>query len=117
MKTNLHFWSYLAQFFIEWEMFQTNNNNNNNNNNKRKSKHIFYPVNFFFEKRAVYETMWKYTVEPDRPQMTIRRMRIVYWITKSIGTLSQHVILITFPLQQCYANAPLYCIVRTLPAL
>ena len=23
MKTNLHFWSYLAQFFLEWEMFQT----------------------------------------------------------------------------------------------
>ena len=23
MKTNIHFWSYLAQFFLEWEMFQT----------------------------------------------------------------------------------------------
>jgi len=23
MQTNVHFWSYLAQFFIEWEMFQT----------------------------------------------------------------------------------------------
>ena len=23
MKTDTHFWSYLAQFFIEWEMFQT----------------------------------------------------------------------------------------------
>ena len=32
--------------------------------------------NFFPEKRAVYETMWKYTVDPDRPQMTIWRMRI-----------------------------------------
>jgi hypothetical protein len=23
MKTNIHFWSYLTQFFLEWEMFQT----------------------------------------------------------------------------------------------
>jgi len=23
MKTNIQFWSYLAQFFPEWEMFQT----------------------------------------------------------------------------------------------
>jgi len=23
MKTNIHFWSYLPQFFLEWEMFQT----------------------------------------------------------------------------------------------
>ena len=21
MKTNIHFWSYLAQFFVEWEVF------------------------------------------------------------------------------------------------
>jgi hypothetical protein len=32
--------------------------------------------NFFFENRAVYEIMWKNIVQPDRPQMTIRRMRI-----------------------------------------
>ena len=24
MKTNIYFWSYRAQFFLEWEMFQTN---------------------------------------------------------------------------------------------
>ena len=23
MKTDIHFWSYLAHFFLEWEMFQT----------------------------------------------------------------------------------------------
>jgi len=23
MKANMHIWSYLAQFFLEWEMFQT----------------------------------------------------------------------------------------------
>ena len=24
MKNNVHFWSHLTQFFLEWEMFQTN---------------------------------------------------------------------------------------------
>jgi hypothetical protein len=24
MKTNIYFWSYLAHFFLEWEMFHTN---------------------------------------------------------------------------------------------
>ena len=23
MKTSVHFWLYVAQFFLEWEMFQT----------------------------------------------------------------------------------------------
>ena len=23
MKTNKHFWSYLDQFFLQWELFQT----------------------------------------------------------------------------------------------
>jgi len=23
MKVNMRFWSYIAQFFFEWEMFQT----------------------------------------------------------------------------------------------
>jgi len=43
--------------------------------------------------------MWKNTVERDRPQMTIWRMRFVYWITKATNVHSQYVILIAFPLQ------------------
>jgi hypothetical protein len=35
---------------------------------------------FCFENRAVYEIMWKNTVQPDRPQMAIWRMRIAGWI-------------------------------------
>jgi len=71
----------------------------------------------FFEIRAVYEKIRKYTLQPDRPQMTIWRMRIACWITNATGKFSQHVILIAFPSPQCNANAPLYDIVRTLPAL
>jgi hypothetical protein len=44
--------------------------------------------------RAVYEIMWKNMVESGRPQMTIWRMRIAYWIHKSTSTHSEYVILL-----------------------
>jgi len=37
--------------------------------------------------------------------MTIRRMRVVCWITKATNTHSEHVILIAFPLHQ-WLNEP-----------
>jgi len=54
----------------------------------------------FSEIRAVYYRVWKNMVRPDRPQMTIRRMRFPCWILKATNTHSQYVILIAFPLQQ-----------------
>ena len=44
--------------------------------------------------------MWKNTVEPDRPQMTVRCMRIACWIPKATNTPSEYATLIAFPLQQ-----------------
>jgi len=44
--------------------------------------------------------MWKNTVEPDRPQMTIWRMRNASWIPNATNTHSEDAILIDFPLQQ-----------------
>ena len=44
--------------------------------------------------------MWKNIVEPVRPRMTIRRMRIACWIHKATNTLSECIILIVIPLQQ-----------------
>jgi hypothetical protein len=52
----------------------------------------------FFENRALYEIVWKGTVQPGRPQITIWRMRIAYWIPKSANTHSEYAILIAFPL-------------------
>jgi hypothetical protein len=77
MKTTIHFLSYLAHFFLEWEMFLTNVCTENQNTN--------FMFNYFFppEIRAVYEIMWENSVQPGRPQMTIWRMRIVCWITGS----------------------------------
>jgi len=43
--------------------------------------------NLFFENRAVSEIMWKNTVEPERPQMTIWRLRISRWVPKATHTL------------------------------
>jgi len=39
-------------------------------------------------------------VEPDRPQMTISRMRFACWITKATDTHSEYVVLNAFPWQQ-----------------
>ena len=69
---------------------------------KRKSKHAFYVqyVFLFFENRAVYEKMWENTVESGRPQMTIWRMRIAFWIPKGTNKSSEYVVLIDFSRQQ-----------------
>jgi hypothetical protein len=48
---------------------------------------------FFFENRTVYVVKWKNIVQPDRPQMTIGRMRIACWITNATDTHSKYVIL------------------------
>jgi hypothetical protein len=53
--------------------------------------------NFLPENSAVYEIMWKNVVEPDRPQMAIRRLRFACWIPKAINTYSENVIPIDFP--------------------
>jgi hypothetical protein len=59
--------------------------------------------NFFLENHGRYEVMCKTIVEPNRPQMTIRGMRIACWITKAKKTHThthlEHVIVIAFSLQ------------------
>jgi hypothetical protein len=45
--------------------------------------------------------MWKNAVKPDRPQMTVWRMRITRWLPNVTNTFSEYVKLILFPLQQC----------------
>jgi hypothetical protein len=53
----------------------------------------------FSENRTVCEIIWKNIVQPDRPQMTIWRKKISFWILKTTNTHSEHVIHIDFPLQ------------------
>jgi hypothetical protein len=92
LNTIIYFWSYLANFFLEWEMFQTKV--------VQKIKTHFVFSNFFFLYRAVCGIMWRNLVEPYIPQITIWGTRIACWIPKATKTHSDHVILIAFALQQ-----------------
>jgi hypothetical protein len=89
MKTDIRFSSYLAHFFLEWEMFQTKV--------VEKIKTHVLCSKICFLKIVPFEIMWKNTVEWGRPQMTIRRKRVTCWITKATDTHIEYVILIAFP--------------------
>jgi len=62
--------------------------------------HFIFNNILFPENRAVYEIMWKNSVQPDRPHMTMWRMRLACWIPNATETHSECVTLIAFPLQQ-----------------
>jgi len=86
IKTDIHFWSYLAPFFLELKMFQTKVV-------EKIKTHILCSVIFFSpHNRAVYDITWKNTVQPDRPKMIIRRMPFACWIRKATNTHSEYVI-------------------------
>jgi len=93
MKTNMQFWSYIAQFFSERETLQTKVT-------ERIKTHVSWSRTLFFENRAVYEIMLYNIVQPGRPHMTTWCMRISRLVTKATYTHSQYVILIDFMLQQ-----------------
>jgi hypothetical protein len=76
MRTNIHFLSYLTQFFLEWEKLRTQV--------VQKIKAHFMFNNFFSENHGIYEVMWKNIVQPNRPQMTIWRMAC--WMPKGTNT-------------------------------
>ena len=86
MKTNIHFLSYLAHFFLERKLLQTSVV-------EKLATHILCPLIFFFENRDVYRITWKNIVESDRVQKTIWRMRISCWIPKARNTHTGCVIL------------------------
>ena len=62
--------------------------------------HVLPSVFFFFEKRPLYEIIWKNIVEPDSSQMTIWHMRITCWIPKATDIHLEYILLIVFPPQQ-----------------
>ena len=55
---------------------------------------------FFFFNRVDYEIMWKNNAAPEKPHLTILRMRISFCIPTTIHTYPEYVIFIAFPLQQ-----------------
>ena len=100
------FWSHLTLFFLEWKMFQTIDV-------EGIKTHLLCSVNFVTRKSCRLWDNEEKIVEPDRLQMTIWRMRIVCWITKSTDTNSE-VILITFLGHKWLRErAPLLCYTYT----
>ena len=81
IKTKLHFWSYLAQFFSKWETFDKSCTENQNTHFKFN--------NLFLKKMSIYEILWKINVELDRPQTTIWHMHTNCWICKAKNTHSE----------------------------
>jgi hypothetical protein len=68
--------------------------------------------------------MWKNNVQPDRPLMTLWRMRIACWIYKATNTHLEYVILIAFStataVTRTRLNVTLYnvsCILSTQPSI
>ena len=69
MKTDLHYSSYLAHLFLEWEMFGTEMFGTEII--EKDETKILWSV-AFCENRAVYEVMWKIMVHRGRAQMTVQ---------------------------------------------
>ena len=90
MKTNKYFWTYLAQFFIEWEMLSDKSSRENPNthfmfnNFSQKSNRVWYNVETCCTAR----------------QATDSNTRFACWMSKATDIHSEYVILIAFPRQQ-----------------
>ena len=82
MKTYVHFWPYLASFFLEREMFHTTARENKNK--------LFILKELFFLNRAIlWDKMEGKKCAAGQATMTIWRMRVACWILKATNT--QHV--------------------------
>jgi len=94
MKTNVHFWEYLAECFLEWEIFQKES--------CRETQATYFPSITFFQKSCrLWDNVEKYCrTGQTTDDNIIRRMCIVCWINKAKDTQSEYVILISFPRQQ-----------------
>jgi len=98
MKTSIHFLSYLAEFSLEWEMFQTEAV-------EKIKTHILCSITFFFLNSCrLWDNVEKYC---SAGQATDDNMVLALpcWITnkrktKAINSHSDCVILIAFPRQQ-----------------
>ena len=100
MKTYVHLWQYLAEYFLEWEMFQTKVV-------EKTKTHILCPVTFPRKSYRLWDNVVK--ISHSRAQATddniIWRMRIACWITTARDTNSEYVIIYALPPPNRYANA------------
>ena len=79
MKTDTHFWPYLAQLFLEWEMLHTKI--------VEKIKTLFMFGTFFFsENHGFCDIIWIFFWEPERPQKKIWRKNLSLRVIKTTNT-------------------------------
>jgi len=80
MNTKVHLQQYLAEFLLQYEMFQT----------KQKFTEIIKAL-FFNNFIPVYEIMWKKYGTTDRSRMNIRRKDFACWIANATDTRSEYI--------------------------
>jgi hypothetical protein len=94
MKTHKYILSYLAQFFLRWEMFQTKLV-------KKIKTHILCSVTFSRKFCRLWDNVEKYgRAGQATDDNIIRRMRIACWIPKLQTHTQNTCYLIAFPWQQ-----------------
>jgi len=89
----IHFLSYLAHLFLEWEMFQTVVV-------EEIKTHVLYSVTFFRNPCFLWHNVEKHGRARQASGDIIRHMCFACWITKATNTHSEYVILPAFPRQQ-----------------
>jgi hypothetical protein len=113
MWTYVHVWSYLAQFFLEWEYFRQSCRED------QKTRFMLNDYIFFFRKSS---RLWDNVKKCGTPKQVtdgniIRRMRFACCKTNATDLLAQYVMFIAFPPQQ-WLRKTLQCYVtRTLTVL
>ena len=81
MKTNIHFWSYLARFFLEWKLVETVLL-------EKIKTNVLWSITFSKIPHRLWDNVGKHCrAEQVTDDNTIQRMRIACWITKVRDTL------------------------------
>jgi hypothetical protein len=94
MKTYVYLWQYLAEFFLEWEVFLTKFV-------EKIKTHSLFSVTFSWNRCRLWDNVEKYgTARQATDDSILRRMHTACWITKTTDTHSEYVIVIAFPRQQ-----------------
>ena len=95
----LHDEQYL--FLITSRSFLLRMKNVSDRSCRENQTHIFCSITYYTENCAIYEIMWKNTVDPNRHWRTIGCMIFACQIHKATDTHSEYVILNAVPVKQC----------------
>ena len=95
MKTFLHLWQYLAEFSLEWEMFQTKFV-------EKIKTHILCSVTFSLTSCRLWDNVEKFGEAREAADETLWRMRVACWVN---STTRAHVNAHTHALRHHHTHA------------